>query len=296
MPIKRKKVKNRKLKSKMKGGDGTAPAAEAGTGAGAEGGIPSWQQDFVQKPKPMGDGRVAMSSIEKPKNRNARKKEAADKKYSSSLRGRVASRAAAVGAGISSYNKYSDSIYINGISAVGVVGFVWMMVSRSLIRHKYSEALSYGLLEIAVSFSVFLIFFKGVRIASKSMVSDMGILAAIKEIMKLVTFVLKRCIPGLLIMVQLAVLIWLMYEHADYLYQNENMPRMFGIFNAMTIAMIMGQCWVWKDKVLLVMSSFKGKATSQSPLQVPGFILAAILSGVAISQMWVILEYLNVDC
>jgi len=143
---------------------------------------------------------------------------------------------------------------------------------------------------------VFLIFFKGVRIASKSMVSDMGILAAIKEIMKLVTFVLKRCIPGLLIMVQLAVLIWLMYEHADYLYQNENMPRMFGIFNAMTIALIMGQCWVWKDKVLLVMSSFKGKATSQSPLQVPGFILAAILSGVAISQMWVILEYLNVDC
>jgi hypothetical protein len=198
--------------------------------------------------------------------------------------------------GGSSYNKYSDSIYINGISAVGIVGFVWMMISRSLIRHKYSEALSYGLLEIAVSFSVFLIFFKGVRNASKSIASDMGILAAIKEIMKLVAFVLKRCIPGLLIMVQLAVLIWLMYEHADYLYQNENMPRMFGIFNAMTIAMIMGQCWVWKDKVLLVMSSFKGKGTSQSPLQVPGFILAAILSGVAISQMWVILEYLNVDC
>ena len=59
--------------------------------------------------------------------------------------------------GGSTYNKYADSIYLNGISAVGVVGFVWMMVSRSLIRHKYSEALSYGLMEAGVTFSLFLI-------------------------------------------------------------------------------------------------------------------------------------------
>ena len=71
------------------------------------------------------------------------------------------------------------------------------------------------------------------------------------------------------------------------------MPRMFGIFNSMTIAMIMGQCWVWREKVLEIMT---GKEGYRSPLVVPVFILAALLSGVAISQMWVILEYLNVDC
>jgi len=201
--------------------------------------------------------------------------------------------------GGSSYNKYSDSLYINGISALGIVGFVWMMVSRSLIRHKYSEAVSYGLIEASVSLSVFLIFFKGVRTAftgSGLGGGGLGPLAAMREIMKLAIFVLKRCTPGLLIMAQLAVLIWLMIKHADYLYQTENMPKMFGIFNAMTIAMIMGQCWVWKGKVLQVMEEKKEVGTSQSPLQVPGFILAAILSGISISQMWVILEYLNVDC
>ena len=55
-----------------------------------------------------------------------------------------------------------------------------------------------------------------------------------------------------------------------------------------------------KIKALLVntrnANAFTGKEGYKSPLVVPGFILAALLSGVAISQMWVILEYLNVDC
>tara|TARA_B100001250_G_scaffold373796_1_gene360172 strand:- start:578 stop:1303 length:726 start_codon:yes stop_codon:yes gene_type:complete len=191
--------------------------------------------------------------------------------------------------GGSTYNKYADSIYINGITAFGVVGFVWMMISRSLIRHKYSEALSYGLMELAVTFSLFLIFFKRVR----NINPGTGIVGMIKEIIDLTKYMLKRSTPGLLIIAQLAVLIWLMSTHADYLFENENMPRMFGIFNSMTIAMIMGQCWVWRGKVLEIMT---GKEGYKSPLIVPGFILAALLSGVAISQMWVILEYLNVDC
>lgn len=191
--------------------------------------------------------------------------------------------------GGSTYNKYADSIYINGITAFGVVGFVWMMISRSLLRHKYSEAVSYGLMELAVTFSLFLIFFKRVR----NMNPGVGIVGMIKEIIDLTKYMLKRSTPGLLIIAQLAVLIWLMTTHADYLFENENMPRMFGIFNSMTIAMIMGQCWVWRGKVLEIMT---GKEGYKSPLVVPGFILAALLSGVAISQMWVILEYLNVDC
>ena len=191
--------------------------------------------------------------------------------------------------GGSTYNKYADSIYINGITAFGVVGFVWMMISRSLLRHKYSEAVSYGLMELAVTFSLFLIFFKRVR----NMNPGVGIVGMIREIIDLTKYMLKRSTPGLLIIAQLAVLIWLMTTHADYLFENENMPRMFGIFNSMTIAMIMGQCWVWRGKVLEIMT---GKEGYKSPMVVPGFILAALLSGVAISQMWVILEYLNVDC
>ena len=191
--------------------------------------------------------------------------------------------------GGSTYNKYADSIYINGITAFGVVGFVWMMISRSLIRHKYSEALSYGLMELAVTFSLFLIFFKRVR----NMNPGTGIVGMIKEIVDLTKYMLRRSTPGLLIIAQLGVLIWLMSTHADYLYENQNMPRMFGIFNSMTIAMIMGQCWVWRGKVLEIMT---GKEVYKSPLVVPGFILAALLSGVAISQLYFILEFLRTDC
>ena len=34
----------------------------------------------------------------------------------------------------------------------------------------------------------------------------------------------------------------------------------------------------------------------QNPMILPGFILAAMLSGVAISQLYIILEYLRTDC
>ena len=36
--------------------------------------------------------------------------------------------------GGSTYNKYADSIYINGITAFGVVGFVWMMITYERFR------------------------------------------------------------------------------------------------------------------------------------------------------------------
>ena len=68
---------------------------------------------------------------------------------------------------------------------------------------------------------------------------------------------------------------------------------MFGIFNAITIVMVLAQCWVWKDKVKEIMLNV---TAPQNPMILPGFIIAAILSGIAISQLYVILEYLRTDC
>ena len=192
--------------------------------------------------------------------------------------------------GGSSYNKYTDNLYISGITAIGIVGVVLMMVSRSLIRFKYSEALSYGLLEASVTFSLLLILFKGIR---NFKAQENTIIGVIRDVLNLTKYMLSRSTPGLLIMAQLAVLTWLMFTHADFLYETENLPRMFQIFNSIAIAMIIGQCWAWKDKVYEIMTGIK---KYQSPLVVPGFILAAILCGISISQMWVILEYLKVDC
>ena len=47
------------------------------------------------------------------------------------------------------------------------MGVVWFMISRSLIKHKYSEVVSYGLLGTGVLFSL-LVVFKAIRNSSDS--------------------------------------------------------------------------------------------------------------------------------
>jgi len=191
--------------------------------------------------------------------------------------------------GNSSYAKYNDSVYVSVIMAIGLMGVLWFMISRSMIKHKYSEVLSYSLLAIGVFLSLSLIIFKGVRQITPSN----SIIGAIKNMIFVAKYLTIRSVPGLLILVQLAVLCYIMYNHADYIFTSENIPRMFGIFNAITIVMILAQCWVWKDKVKEIMSNIKAP---NNPMILPGFILAAILSGIAISQLYIILEYLKTDC
>jgi len=189
----------------------------------------------------------------------------------------------------SSYQKFDDDIYISMVMAVGFMGVIWFMISRTMIKHKYSEVLSYSLMGIGVILSLFLIIFKGVRQIKPSS----SIIGAIKNMLFLAKYLAIRSVPGLLILLQIAVLCYIMYNHADYIFSSENIPTMFGIFNAITIVMILGQCWVWKDKVKEIMTNVTGP---KNPMIIPGFILAAILSGIAISQLYIILEYLKTDC
>ena len=189
----------------------------------------------------------------------------------------------------SSYNKYGDNIYIGAIAGIGIMGIVWFMLSRSIIRHKYSEAGCYGLIGVSVLLSLCLILFKGIR----QIKPGKTIIESIKNILHLAKYLLIRSTPGLLILVQLAVLIFIMYNNADYIYSSENIPQMFNTFNAITIAMVLAQCWVWRKKVMEIMLNV---TSPKNPMTLPGFILAAIISGVAISQLYVILEYLRTDC
>ena len=191
--------------------------------------------------------------------------------------------------GGSSYIKYSDNVYISVVMGIGLMGVVWMMLSRTMIKHKYSEVLSYSLLGVAVTMSLLLIIFKGVRQVKPSN----SIIGAIKNVLFVAKYLTIRSVPALLILVQIGVLCYIMYNNADYIFSAENIPRMFGIFNAITIVMVLAQCWVWKDKVKEIMLNITGP---QNPMILPGFILAAIISGVAISQLYIILEYLRTDC
>lgn len=191
--------------------------------------------------------------------------------------------------GKSSYTKYNDNVYVSVIMGIGIMGVVWFMISRSLIKHKYSEVLSYSLLAMGVFFSLSLIIFKGVRQIKPS---D-SFIGAIKNILFVAKYLAIRSVPGLLILLQLGVLCYIMYTNADYIFISENIPEMFNIFNIISIIMILGQCWVWKDKVNKIMSD-NTQSTNYIVLLI--FIIASILSGISISQLYIILEYLRTDC
>jgi len=191
--------------------------------------------------------------------------------------------------GGSSYQKLSDNMYISVIMGIGVMGVVWFMISRTMIRHKYSEALCYALISVAVAFSLLLIIFKGVRQVKLLP----GIIGSIKNILFVLKYLIVRSTPALLILIQTVVLYYIMYNNAEYIFTSENIPYMFGVFNAITIAMVIAQCWVWKDKVKEIMLNV---TAPQNPMILPGFILAALISGVAISQLYIILEFLRTDC
>ena len=84
-----------------------------------------------------------------------------------------------------------------------------------------------------------------------------------------------------------------MGNNADYIFNAESMPKMFNSFNIMALIMIFGQLYVWRKQLKKIIT---GASEPTSSLTLPGFILAALFSGIAISQLYIILEYLKTDC
>ena len=105
MPNKSKFRKNRKLKSKMKGGN-----AE-----GAEPKVP---------PLPTENDMIPVAKATPVRQQT--------------------------GSAKSDYGSLNMNYFIFGISAIGLMGIIWLFLSRSMIRHEYSEALSYSLVALAI--------------------------------------------------------------------------------------------------------------------------------------------------
>ena len=194
------------------------------------------------------------------------------------------------GSGKSDYGSLNINYFIYAISAIGIMGIAWLFLSRSMIRHEYSEALSYSLIALAIFLSFFIVMFAGLKSMS---VGGSGIMDGFKYMFKVVLFSLTSCLPAILITIQLGFLVYLCYNHADFLYSSSNIPAIFSTFNKLAALMILGQSYVWFKQVKKIVL---GNNEDNNPALVPGFILAAIVCGIAISQMYVILEYLKTDC
>ena len=191
--------------------------------------------------------------------------------------------------GVSDYGSLNIKYFTYGITSIGIMGVLWFFLSRSMIRHEYSEALSYSIIALAIFLSFFLVLIAGL----KSIRAGSGIMNGFKYLFKVILYCLTECLQAILICIQLGVLIWIWSKHANYLYNSETIPALFSTFNKMAAVMILGQSFVWYKQVNKVVL---GESGGRNPALVPGFVLAAILSSVAISQMYVILEYLKTDC
>ena len=112
MPTKLKFRKNRKLKSKMKGGNAEGPGDEA-PGAPEARSLPT-EKDAPVKSKSGGE---------------------------------------------TDYGSLNIKYFTYGITSIGIMGVLWLFLSRSMIRHEYSEALSYSIIALAI----FLSFFFGIN-------------------------------------------------------------------------------------------------------------------------------------
>lgn len=189
-----------------------------------------------------------------------------------------------------SYPRYSDDLYIKFMSALGIMAMLWFLISRNLIRHKYSEVLCYGLMSLAMLVSLFLVLIAGVKHLKKT---SPGFMGALQKCYNLIIYIITKGTPALLILVQLGFLIYLMSSHADYLLNTETLPPMFNKFNISAAVMLMFQIFTWRNQVTNLILN---RDSSKNPLILPGFILAAILSSLAISQLYIILEFLKTDC
>ena len=191
--------------------------------------------------------------------------------------------------GQSDYGSLNMNYFIFGISAIGLMGILWLFLSRSMIRHEYSEALSYSLVALAIFLSFFMVMFAGI----KNFSAGSGLTNGFKYLFKVVLYSITSCLPAILIGTQLAFLIYICYKHASFLYSSSNIPALFSTFNKLAAIMVLGQSYVWYKQVSKIVL---GKTENSNPALVPGFILAAIVGGIAISQMFIILEYLKTDC
>ena len=186
----------------------------------------------------------------------------------------------------SSYKMMSNKLFLNFIFCIALMGFIWFFISTFLVKHMYSEVLCYSMMLISVVLSLFLMMSIGIiRMHGDN---------ALKKFLNIVMFVITKCLPGILIAIQLVLMIYIMNQNALYLFttQSEDRPDYLDMFNGGTALGLIIQMWMYRNHLLRVIFP---NGMPISPAVLPGFILVGILTSWCISQLFIILKYLKVD-
>jgi hypothetical protein len=186
----------------------------------------------------------------------------------------------------SAYKRMDNKLFLNFIFSISFMGLIWFFISTFLVKHMYSEVLCYSLILASIFFSLMLMISVGIiRMQGDNFM---------KKILSIVKFVITKCLPGILIAIQLVLMIYIMKENSLYMYttSSEDKPKTLNIFNGATIFGIIIQMYMYRNHLLRVLFP---DGQPISPAVLPGFILIGILTSWSISQIFVILKYLKVD-
>lgn len=186
----------------------------------------------------------------------------------------------------SAYKTMDNKLFLNFIFCIALMGFIWFFISTFLVKHMYSEVLCYSMMLASIVFSLILMISIGViRMQGENIV---------KKFLNITMFVITKCLPGILIAIQLVLMIYIMNQNALYMFttSGEDRPDYLDMFNGSTALGLIIQMWMYRNHLLRVIFP---NGMPISPAVLPGFILVGILTSWCISQLFIILKYLKVD-
>ena len=186
----------------------------------------------------------------------------------------------------SAYKRMDNKLFLNFIFCIALMGFIWFFVSTFLLKHMYSEVLCYSMMLASVVLSLILMISIGViRMEGNNF---------IKKLINITMFVVTKCLPGILIAIQLVLIITVLKENSLYLYLTPKEDRVdyFDMFNGGAALGLIIQLWLYRSHLLNIILP---DGQTVSPAMLPGFILFGILTSWCISQLFIILKFLKVD-
>ena len=117
-------------------------------------------------------------------------------------------------------------------------------------------------------------------------------------VINMIVRIFQTCTPGTLICAQLIFLIVIYAENNDIIYGGKELPPMYNIFNNLIFAFLIIQVFLYMKFMNISIKKFEFSPqiiNHWTPIFVPLFILAALLTSSCIGELWVIITKFTTD-
>ncbi len=196
---------------------------------------------------------------------------------------------------VSKSNMAKELMYVKWAgSAFTITGIILYFLSRSVIRFKYSEAVSYIILSISIIIYYLLqIAHMFKKMKSGELALGKGFVWDVIAIFKFfISSVIGNSLTGALLLIQILILVYLTWKHADYFFTTADYPFEFTMLNVLAICMIMLQTFYYQNQVK---KEVTGQPSQGRFSKVIISLVFLAINLIPLAMMWVILEKFRVD-